>query len=93
MIWQERAIIHSEFLQCQLGGSDTMMNKIACSSLGNDVNKSGKYSIVGWSHDADREAKGYDDNQMLQKFIQVVESQNKYNKDNEIKVYTCANIP
>jgi peptidoglycan/xylan/chitin deacetylase (PgdA/CDA1 family) len=74
-----------EFLQCQLGGSDTMMNKITCSSWGNDVNKNGKYSIIGWSHDADREAKGYDDNQMLQKFIQVVESQNKYNKGNEIK--------
>jgi peptidoglycan/xylan/chitin deacetylase (PgdA/CDA1 family) len=74
-----------EFLQCQLGGSDTMMNRITCSSWGNDVNKNGKYSIVGWSHDADREAKGYDDNLMLQKFIQVVESQNKYNKGNEIK--------
>ena len=74
-----------EFLQCQLGGSDTMMNRITCSSWSNDVNKNGKYSIVGWSHDADREAKGYDDNLMLQKFIQVVESQNKYNKGNEIK--------
>ena len=30
------------------------------------------------------EKQGYDDNQMLQKFIQVVESQNKYNKGNEI---------
>lgn len=74
-----------EFLQCQLGSSDTMMNKISCSSLGNDINQDGKYSIVGWSHDADREAKGYDDNQMLQKFIQVVESQNNYNKGNEIR--------
>jgi len=74
-----------EFLQCQLGSSDTIMNKIICSSLGNDINKDGRYSIVGWSHDADREAKGYDDSQMLQKFIQVVESQNNYNKGNEIK--------
>jgi len=74
-----------EFLQCQLGGSDPMMDRITCSSLGNDVNKDGRYSIVGWSHDADREAKGYDDNQMLQKFIQVVDSQGKYNKGNEIK--------
>ena len=74
-----------EFLQCQLGSSDTMMNKISCSSLGNHINKDGRYSIVGWSHDADREAKGYDDTQMLQKFIQVVESQNKYNKGNEIR--------
>ena len=74
-----------EFLQCQLSSSDTMMNKISCSSLGNDINKDGRYSIIGWSHDADREAKGYDDSQMLQKFIQVVESQNKYNKGNEIR--------
>ena len=74
-----------EFLQCQIGSSYTMMNKISCSSLGNDINKDGRYSIIGWSHDADREAKGYDDNQMLQKFIQVVESQNNYNKGNEIR--------
>src|SRR6188472_448499 len=74
-----------EFLQCQIGSSYTMMNKISCSSLGNDINKDGRYSIIGWSHDADREAKGYDDSQMLQKFIQVVESQNKYNKGNEIR--------
>lgn len=74
-----------EFLQCQLDSSYTMMNKISCSSLGNDINKDGRYSIIGWSHDADREAKGYDDSQMLQKFIQVVESQNKYNKGNEIR--------
>ena len=74
-----------EFLQCQIGSSYTMMNKISCSSLGNDINKDGRYSIIGWSHDADREAKGYDDSQMLQKFIQVVESQNNYNKGNEIR--------
>jgi len=74
-----------EFLQCQIGSSYTMMNKISCSSLGNDINKDGRYSIIGWSHDADREAKGYDDSQMLQKFIQVVESHNKYNKGNEIR--------
>lgn len=74
-----------EFLQCQLGSSGTLMNNISCSSLGNDIDKDGRYSIVGWSHDADREAKGYDDSQMLQKFIQVVESQNKYNKGNEIR--------
>jgi hypothetical protein len=53
-----------EFLQCHVGGSYTMM-KITCSSLGNDVDKNGKYSIVGWSYDAERESKGYDDNQML----------------------------
>jgi len=74
-----------EFLQCQISSSNTMTDKITCSSLGNDINKDGRYSIIGWSHDADREAKGYDDSQMLQKFIQVVESQNKYNKGNEIR--------
>ena len=67
-----------EFLQCRLGGSDTMMNKVNCSSLDKDVNKNDKYSIIGWSHDTDREAKGYDDTQMLQKFIQIVEIQNMF---------------
>jgi peptidoglycan/xylan/chitin deacetylase (PgdA/CDA1 family) len=40
-----------------------------------------RYSIVGWSHDADRKNNGYDDSQMLDSFIEVVNSQDKYNNN------------
>jgi hypothetical protein len=40
-----------------------------------------RYSIMGWSHDADRKNNAYDDSQMLDNFIQVVNSQDKYNNN------------
>jgi peptidoglycan/xylan/chitin deacetylase (PgdA/CDA1 family) len=40
-----------------------------------------RYSIVGWSHDAHRKNNGYDDSQMLDSFIEVVNSQDKYNNN------------
>jgi peptidoglycan/xylan/chitin deacetylase (PgdA/CDA1 family) len=39
-----------------------------------------RYSIIGWSHDHDRIAYFYNDNQMLNRFIQVVSGQEKYNR-------------
>ena len=39
-----------------------------------------RYSIIGWSHDHDRIAYFYNDNQMLNRFIQVVSVQEKYNR-------------
>jgi len=38
-----------------------------------------RYSIIGWSHDHDRIAYFYNDKQMLNRFIQVVSGQEKYN--------------
>jgi len=72
-----------EFLKCSLTNSSLQNGKLDCSSLGGS-NKYGKYSIIGWSHDAEREKNGYNDEQMLQRFKEVVESQGKYNKANEI---------
>lgn len=40
-----------------------------------------KYSIVGWSHDSERKSYGYNDQQMLERFVEVVNSQSKYNTD------------
>ncbi len=57
--------------------------KIDCTSFG-DNEEYGKYSIIGWSHDYEREDNGYNDGQMLQRFIDVVESQSGYNDDEEI---------
>jgi peptidoglycan/xylan/chitin deacetylase (PgdA/CDA1 family) len=44
------------------------------------ISYANRYSIVGWSHDYDRIAYFYSDQQMLHRFIQVVNGQDKYNK-------------
>lgn len=71
------------FLNCIFNTTDTISEKVSCSSLGDNADF-GKYSVMGWSHDADREGEGFNDDQLLQRFIEVVESQNEYNKGNEI---------
>jgi peptidoglycan/xylan/chitin deacetylase (PgdA/CDA1 family) len=38
-----------------------------------------KYSIMGWSHDSEKKNNAYSDQQMLDRFVQVVNSQNEYN--------------
>jgi peptidoglycan/xylan/chitin deacetylase (PgdA/CDA1 family) len=40
-----------------------------------------KYAIRNWSHDFEKVQNSYSDAQALRKFINVVESQSKYNKD------------
>jgi peptidoglycan/xylan/chitin deacetylase (PgdA/CDA1 family) len=40
-----------------------------------------KYAIRNWSHDFEKVQNSYSDTQALRKFIDVVESQSKYNKD------------
>jgi hypothetical protein len=48
------------------------------------LNAVNRYSIRGWTHDSERQYKQYDDSQMLERFIEVVESQSKYNDDGKI---------
>ena len=43
------------------------------------VTVANRYSIIGWSHDSDRRKYSYNDSQMLDRFIQVVNSQDQYN--------------
>jgi peptidoglycan/xylan/chitin deacetylase (PgdA/CDA1 family) len=38
-----------------------------------------RYSIIGWSHDADRYKYSYDDSGMFDRFVEVVNSQSIYN--------------
>lgn len=71
------------FVKCGLTNSSLQDEKIDCTSLG-DSEEYGKYSIIGWSHDSEREDNGYNDEQMLQRFIDVVESQRGYNDGVEI---------
>jgi peptidoglycan/xylan/chitin deacetylase (PgdA/CDA1 family) len=40
-----------------------------------------KYSIMGWSHDSERKNNALSDQQMLERFVDVVNSQSKYNTD------------
>jgi hypothetical protein len=44
------------------------------------ISYANRYSIIGWSHDNDRIAYFYNDKQMLDRFIQVVSGQEKYNR-------------
>jgi hypothetical protein len=43
-----------------------------------------RYSIIGWSHDADRKENSYDDSGMFNRFIEVVNSQSMYNRGGTI---------
>ena len=43
-----------------------------------------KYTITGLSHEAFRKAGGYSDEEMYEEFIDIVESQTKYNTENTI---------
>ena len=43
-----------------------------------------RYSIMGWSHDADRSKNSYDDSEMLERFIEVVNIPSNYNTDGTI---------
>jgi peptidoglycan/xylan/chitin deacetylase (PgdA/CDA1 family) len=43
-----------------------------------------RYSIMGWSHDADRKSNAFNDQQMFERFIEVVNSQKNYNDNGMI---------
>src|SRR5918999_397590 len=43
-----------------------------------------RYSVRGWSHEEERKEHKYDNSEMLQRFIEVVNSQSKYNQDRTI---------
>jgi hypothetical protein len=45
------------------------------------ISYANRYSIVGWSHDYDRITYSFNDQQMLHRFIQVVNGQQKYNNN------------
>ena len=50
----------------------------------NSLNAVNRYSIMGWTHDSERRYKQYDDSQMLERFIEVMEGQSKYNDEGKI---------
>ena len=58
----------------------TATDPLAFLSCGDDSNcTTNKYSIMGWSHDSEKKNNAYNNQQMLGRFVQVVNSQNEYN--------------
>jgi peptidoglycan/xylan/chitin deacetylase (PgdA/CDA1 family) len=58
----------------------TATGPLAFLSCGDDSEcTTNKYSIMGWSHDSEKKNNAYNDQQMLDRFVQVVNSQNEYN--------------
>src|SRR5215208_5871147 len=49
-----------------------------------EPNFANRYSIMGWSHDADRYKYSYDDSGMFNRFVEVVNSASMYNTDGTI---------
>jgi hypothetical protein len=45
------------------------------------LNAVNRYSIMGWTHDSERRQNGFDDSQLLERFIEVVEGQSEYNNE------------
>ena len=52
---------------------------LRCNSSDDSDCTTNKYSIMGWSHDSEKKNNAYNDQQMLDRFVQVVNSQNEYN--------------
>jgi Polysaccharide deacetylase len=50
-----------------------------------DLTFANRYSIRGWSHDQSRLVNSYSDDELLNRFIKVVNTQTKYNQDGTIK--------
>ncbi|TLX89120.1 MAG: polysaccharide deacetylase family protein [Thaumarchaeota archaeon] len=73
------------YLQCD--GWKAQSNQKDCSTYTKkeDLTFANRFSIRGWSHDASRLYNSYNDSQLLNNFIKIVNSQNKYNKNGNIQ--------
>jgi peptidoglycan/xylan/chitin deacetylase (PgdA/CDA1 family) len=67
------------FLHCNMLKEESSQTDCRTYSEDGSLNFVNRYSIIGWSHDAERKANSYDDSEMLDKFIEVVNSQSIYN--------------
>lgn len=77
------------FLDCSYSSANSnnndqltsLQNKVSCTF----EREQDKYTIEGWSHDAERKDFGYKDEELLKRFIDVVNSQSEYNENGVIK--------
>src|SRR5215208_2626422 len=67
-------------------GEEEASSQTDCRTFSDDgeLTFANRYSIMGWSHDAERKENSYSDSQMLDRFIEVVNSQSTYNTDGKI---------
>ena len=72
------------YLRCD--GFKEESSQTDCRTFSDDgeLNFVNRYSIMGWSHDAERKHNSYSDSEMLDRFIEVVNSQSIYNTDGTI---------
>jgi len=68
------------FLHCDHFRQDTQQHDCRTYLPSSKISFANRYSIIGWSHDYDRLRYFYNDKQMLNRFIQVVSGQEKYNR-------------
>ena len=76
------------FLRCSGNGNNFDLDgeQSDCRTYddGGDLTFVNRYSIRTWSHDAVKIDNSYDDSEMLEKFMEVVNSQTTYNKNGKI---------
>jgi peptidoglycan/xylan/chitin deacetylase (PgdA/CDA1 family) len=72
------------YLHCD-GWQDQSNQKDCRTYTKKDLTFANRYSIRGWSHDLSRLVNSYTDDKLLNRFIQVVNTQSEYNKDGTIK--------
>ncbi|MCC2647251.1 MAG: Polysaccharide deacetylase [Nitrososphaeraceae archaeon] len=66
------------------GGEESSQTDCRTFSDDGELTFANRYSIMGWSHDAERKENSYSDSEMLDRFIEVVNSQSTYNTDGKI---------
>jgi peptidoglycan/xylan/chitin deacetylase (PgdA/CDA1 family) len=78
------------YLHCE-GFKEEESTQTDCRTFSNDggdddaeLTFANRYSIMGWSHDADRSKNSYDDSEMLNRFIEVVNIPSIYNTNGTI---------
>jgi peptidoglycan/xylan/chitin deacetylase (PgdA/CDA1 family) len=78
------------YLHCD-GFKEEELSQTDCRTFSDDGDDDGakptfanRYSIMGWSHDADRSKNSYDDSEMLDRFIEVVNIPSIYNTNGTI---------
>ena len=72
------------FLHCD--GFKDQSSQTDCRTYSDDgeLNFVNRYSIIGWSHDAERRDNSYNDSELFNRFVEVVNSQSMYNRGSTI---------
>jgi peptidoglycan/xylan/chitin deacetylase (PgdA/CDA1 family) len=73
------------FLHCD--GWKGKSNQTDCTTYNKNgkLNYANQYSVRGWSHDLSRKVNSFDDPALYNRFVEVVNSQTKYNNNGTIK--------